>query len=240
MSVQLFSGTPGSGKSLHAVKLIRMYLRQGRNVIANFPVKIENIKGVTGNFTFIPDEELNVDYLVRYALKYHKKGKEGQTILVLDECQSLFNPREFARPDRMKWNRFFSMHRHLGFSCILISQADRLIDKQIRFMIEFEVRHRAANNFKTIGWLMTLLHIKFFVAIYEWYTAGHARDHVETFLYNKRYADLYDSYALFDINKANEIVSDKGRDGRRHVRGVGAPVVTPPGPAPVTESINLN
>ena len=47
----------------------------------------------------------------------------------------------------------------------MISQFDRLVDRQIRSLFEYEVKHRKANNFK----ILNMLPIKLFVAVTVWY-----------------------------------------------------------------------
>ena len=42
--IYLYSGTPGSGKSLHMARDIMFKLRRGQNVIANFPINMELVK----------------------------------------------------------------------------------------------------------------------------------------------------------------------------------------------------
>ena len=76
----------------------------------------------------------------------HKIGKEGQTLVVIDECQIIFNCRDFGRKDRNAWVTFFAQHRKLGFNVILITQSDRMLDRQIRSLVEEEVKHRKLNN----------------------------------------------------------------------------------------------
>ena len=46
------------------------------------------------------------------------------------------NCRDFGRKDRNAWVTFFSQHRKLGFNIILITQSDRMLDKQIRSLVE--------------------------------------------------------------------------------------------------------
>ena len=41
---------------------------------------------------------------------------------------------------------FFSQHRKLGFNIILITQSDRMLDKQIRSLVEDEVKHALDDN----------------------------------------------------------------------------------------------
>jgi len=195
--IYLYDGTPGSGKSLHALKDISFKLRHGGNVISNFPVKLEKIKGIKGDFVYKDNKDLTVDFLINYAYRNHVKGKESQTLIVIDEAQALFNPREYTRADRKDYNKFFSLHRHLGYNVILITQNDRLLDRQIRCLIEYQIKHRKINNFKMIGRLMPF---KTFACITYWYGV---REKISTefFVYTKKLGSLYDSYALFDVGK---------------------------------------
>lgn len=200
--IWLYSGTPGSGKSLHMARDILHKLRRKQNVIANFPINMELVqKGIfglgkrkTGLFTYIDNSELTVKYLAEYAFKNHKQGKEGQTLLCIDECQVIYNAREFNNKERLEWVKFYSQHRKLGYNVILVSQNDRMIDRQIRCLIEYDIKHRKANSFGTIGMLIP---IPLFAAVTYWYGVKE-KCGVEFFTYNKKYAKLYDSYAVFD------------------------------------------
>ena len=204
--IYLYSGTPGSGKSLHSIKDIKFKLTHGGNVICNFPFAIDKLGAkMNGKYVYKDNKELTVDFLKEFAYKNHVKGKESQTLIVIDECQSLFNPRDFARSDRRNFNDFFSLHRHLGYNVILITQNDRLIDRQIRCLIEYQVKHRKINNFKTIG---KLLPVKVFACISYWYGVNEKLD-CEFLIYSKKLSMFYDSYALFDSfrDKENERLS---------------------------------
>lgn len=192
--ITLFTGTPGSGKSLHSIKKIIFNLKHGRNVISNFPVKDYEIKKKTGSFYYKDNEALTISFLYDFAIKNHIRGKEKQTLLVIDEAQTKFNPREFRAKDRMTWCQFFSQHRKLGYDVLLISQNDRLLDRQIRVNIEYEVRHRKVNNFGIIG---CLLPFSCFACIERWYGVNEKMGS-EIMIYNKKIANLYDSYAIFD------------------------------------------
>lgn len=217
--IYIYTGTPGSGKSLHCIKDIIFKLKHGGNVISNFPVNTSKIKGCKGEFIFKLNKDLTPEYLVEYARKNHIKGKEAQTLIVIDEAQSLFNPRDFRDLKRKDYNQFFSLHRHLGYNVILITQNDRLLDKQIRCLIEYEVKHRKINNFKTIGMLIPF---KSFACISYWYGVREKLG-VEFFVYRKYLSDMYDSYALFDVVGQEEKKSDSSQAGL----GVGgSPVLT--------------
>ncbi|NLZ34468.1 MAG: AAA family ATPase [Clostridiales bacterium] len=203
--IYLYSGTPGSGKSLNSVRDIVNKLKNGGNVIANFPIKIDLIKTKKGKqlgkFIYKENKDLTVKFLTEFALKNHVKGKEAQTLLVIDEAQALFNPRDFRDKSRKEYNYFFSVHRHLGYNVILITQNDRLLDKQIRCLLEYEIKHRKINNFKLIG---KMLPFTTFACVTYWYGV---REKVEVnfFSYSKKISALYDSYALFDVAEINNV-----------------------------------
>lgn len=195
--IKLYSGTPGSGKSYHVARDILTNLRMGRNVITNIEINLDivtnNGKRKIGDYTYVSILDMTTQYLFEYAYKTHKKGQEGQTLIVLDECQIIFNPREFGRGDRKDWILFFTKHRHLGYNVILITQFDRLLDRQIRCLLEYEVKHRKCNN----RGALIFLPFTFFVSITIWYGVREKLSS-EFFIYRKKYAQLYDSYVMFE------------------------------------------
>lgn len=206
--IVLYSGTPGSGKSLHCARDIYLRLRFKRDIIATFPVNLDlisdNGKKKIGKFIYKDYSELTVDYLVKYAMDNHKLGVEGQTLVVIDECQIIFNPRQFDRKDRLEWITFFTQHRKLGYNFILITQFDRLVDRQIRALIEFEYKHLKNNNNGFIG---MLLPIPLFSYIKYWYCVKE-RITGTCFFYRKKYADIYDSYKFFEESISKEEKKD--------------------------------
>lgn len=154
--IELFSGVPGSGKSLHAAKFIKDCCSRHQPLIVNFPLNTDLVfvrKAVDDGLLIILDNfEINPTKLValsRYFLD-RKSYKEDQIHLILDEAQLLFNSREWnINSNRMEWICFFSQHRHYKFHIILIAQFDRMIDRQIRSLIEYEIKHLKLKN---IGW----------------------------------------------------------------------------------------
>ena len=143
------------------------------------------------------NSELTAKRLVEYALEHHKIGVEGQTMVIIDECQIIFNCRDFGRKDRGAWVTLFSQHRKLGFNFILITQNDRMLDKQIRALVETEVRHRKLNNYGFGGLLISLTGMTWFVAIEYWYGGNKLMLSKQIFAYRKKYSKVYDSYKLF-------------------------------------------
>jgi zona occludens toxin len=222
--IYFYSGTPGSGKSLQVAKDIVKKLRSKQNVIANIDINREYIeKGLfgrkrkTGRFFYVRNKYLTPDFLYQYAMKYHVKGREGQTLLVIDEAQMVFSPtvvklkcQEFGnREYRVQWLDFFTQHRHLGYNIIIISQFDRLIDAQVRCLFEYNIIHRKVNNFK-VGWVLSLFKISCFCAVHYWYGVNQ-RCGAEWYFYNKSYSKVYDSYKKFDEIKQKATKQIEGK-----------------------------
>ena len=222
--INLYSGTPGSGKSFHATERIFYRLRGKHDVICNFPVNVEHcsysffgfwikklfknyspvFRKSLGSFTYKTNNELTVDFLKKYAKEHHKKGKESQTLVVIDECGIMFNPRNFSRSDRMDWIEFLSLHRHYGYDFILISQSDRMVDRQIRSFFEYEHKHRNVGNFKLLGKILALLSGgSLFIDVVIFYGL---REKVSSswFRYSRRIASLYDTFMLYDEDTETE------------------------------------
>lgn len=196
--IYFYSGTPGSGKSLHmAMDIYSKIFKQKQDVIANFPMNLdfENCKE-HGNFTYLNNQELTVDFLVKYAKENHdfsSNAKENQTLVCIDEAGIMFNPRMWNDKNRMNWIVFLSQHRHYKYNFIITSQFDLQIDKQIRPLFEYEYKHRKINNFG----LLKFLPFHSFICVVVWYGC---REKINsfTFRYKKKYAELYDTAIIFE------------------------------------------
>lgn len=197
--ILLYSGTPGSGKSLHLAADILNALRAGRNVICNFPVKLQPTFKQRGDLVCKDNTELTVPFLIEYWWEHHDKKKESQTYVIIDECAVMFNARGYQNKERRQWVSFFQLHRKLGYDIILVAQKDKLIDRQILAFVEYEYKHRNCQNYGIFGVLLKILHIKLFVYCNVWYGM---RTKVGSgwFRYHKKYSDIYDTYAIFDLS----------------------------------------
>ena len=208
--IYFYSGTPGSGKSLHVARDIYFRLNRNKkypNVIANFMINKDMIRNKRAKFMYKDNSELTVEFLLDYALKNHKIGIENQTLVVVDECSVIWNAREWMKDkDRMEWLKFFVQHRKLGYNFILIAQTDRQIDRQIRSLFEYEVKHRKVNNFK-IG---KIIPVPCFAAITYWYGVNE-RLGVEFFMYRKKWGKFYDSYGTFELDDTLKEMAKSGR-----------------------------
>lgn len=232
MSIECFTGVPGSGKSYHTARIIYDALRSGKNVISNLNINTSVIypkspKKPLGHFIYVPNQQwvdssvfmLNnmggksscdvfsyIYGLKNFALQFHSRNKKGQmiehqTLLILDECQTIFNPRSWNKKDRLSWIEFFTVHRHYGFDVILITQNDMMIDKQIRGVLETQILHRNVSKYKFLGKLLAApFGGNLFICIKSMYGMSKKDSHIKSsFLFGSSfYFSLYDSYTLIN------------------------------------------
>lgn len=195
--IYLYSGTPGSGKSMHATKDILDYMKRGRPVIANYMLNFREWKKLDRKlFMYVDNSELTPQYLTQYSIDNLKRGRENQCLVVIDECAIMLNCRDFSRKDRAAWITFFQQHRKLGYNIILVCQFDRMLDRQIRAFVEYEVIHRKLNNAGGVGLVLSLLHITCFYCVERWYGLRMVTN--KSFLrVNKKLCKAYNSYIIF-------------------------------------------
>ena len=205
--IELYSGTPGSGKSLHVAKLMYEWMgRWNSPVIANFAFRAKACgKKKYGSYLYVDNKQLTPDLLIEFSEQYRKlRGwtnvPEETILLVIDECQILFNAREWQKANRADWISFFTQHRKLGYRIILIAQFDRMIDRQIRSVIEYEHIHRKVKNIGLGGKLLNFfsggnLHID--VKLYKPLNEKVGK---QFFKANKNLCALYDSYTRFNTD----------------------------------------
>lgn len=217
--IYLYSGTPGSGKSYHATKDIYemlVWLKKPHAVIANFdlPGLPESAKQ---NFHYVPNEQLSCDFLVRFADEWWSEPehhfKEDSILLVVDEAQLWLNSRTWQDSQRMDLLEFASQHRHHGYKIILVAQSDKMIDRQFRALIEYEVHHRKVANFGIGGKILGLFAAgRLHVCVSRYYGLSE-RLGADWFIVRRKYTRLYDSYNHFKR--------------QRPVRAVASPPLSP-------------
>lgn len=199
MTCYLYSGTPGSGKSLHMAKSIYWAVKMHRPVIANFDINRTMFKD-TNSFHMVDNSDLSPELLERFAVDYFKtqQFREGAISLYIDEAQVIFSNRDWSAEGRKEWIRFFTQHRKLGYNVYIVAQNHEMIDKQIRALLEYEVMHRKLNN---VGWVGMLANVLFLghpvvCGVTRWYGMK-MRISSEWFLGTKKYYRLYDTLKIF-------------------------------------------
>lgn len=203
--ISLYSGTPGSGKSLHVADRLLWAMRMKKPVICNFDINAKIVnrgkkRPYDDYYHYVPNDKMTVKAITQYARTYwgDKPIKEGRILLVIDEAQLIFNAREWSKKGRDEWTAFFTQHRKLGIDVILVAQFDRMLDRQIRSLIEYEYVHRKLVNFGWRGWFLSALFLSphLFVAVKIWYPLKE-KVGADFFKYKRKYSRLYDTYMTF-------------------------------------------
>ena len=95
--ISLYSGTPGSGKSLHLARTVRDSLKFNCPVIGTFHINNEMLwKNSPYPYTYINIYDLTPRFLLDYYennKRYIKRGVENSFLVCIDECQRIFNSR---------------------------------------------------------------------------------------------------------------------------------------------------
>lgn len=199
--ISLYSGTPGSGKSLHLASIIFNRCRHKVLTIGNFDVNRDVLEN-DEYYEFVDNEFLCPYILYERSVHYFedegRKFKEGAILLIIDEAQLLFNVREWNLKGRNQWIHFFTQHRKLGFDIIIVSQFDKMIDKQLRALFEYEFIHRKMSNFGFRGKFIAMFTgNRLFICVQMWYPLKE-RIGSESFLYKKVLGELYNTRLMFE------------------------------------------
>ena len=169
----------------------------GRRLFAKLPYNVTH-KTIKREPIYMDNSQITVPFLKQYALEHHSAGREGQTVVVIDEAGIKFNCRNFADRDRQEWLNFFATHRHYGFDFILIAQSDRQLDRQIRYCIEQEDKHYKLANFNWFGWILAKLSGgNLFVVHKSWYGFHGTRNGTDVIRYRRKVASIYDTHYKF-------------------------------------------
>lgn len=153
--IEIYTGYPGTGKSLHVAQRVRSVARRGYPVISNVRYTLKK-----GRSIYVPNSRLTPEALEKFALAYWQgKGqvKEGSILLVIDEAQLMLNSRDWQDSMRMQWLCFFSQHRKLGYSIVLVAQTKDMLDKQIRSLAEQYVAHVRIDRMRILGPIIRIL-----------------------------------------------------------------------------------
>jgi len=200
--IYIYTGAVGSGKSYHALceGLSKISAIPDRFVVANFPVRFK--KGKKGErerrrWIYLDDSDIYVNRLIKLSFEKGFFGKEGHCLLIIDEAGIFFNARDWMvkAAERAEWIKFFSQSRKFGYDVILVAQDLRMIDRQIRSMADFEVKHFAMNKYKWFAFLP----FKVFAAVTKWQGTSF-KGTVKFIVFKKWIAKRYDTMRLFKLD----------------------------------------
>lgn len=203
--LQTYSGTPGSGKSYHIVKDMIWHIKRGGVVVTNLDLDINAIlkyhKSLSKNdlderLIILPNSSITPQLLFNITLQH--KNNPYARLLVIDEAGDLFNTREWNNANRPAWLKFFRMHRHLQYNCILVSQHRKMLDKQIQWLFDTDVQHRNIREYGFLGWFLHLIFPRLFIAVSVYVPLNSKSGSTWVWLKDK-YANCYDTYTLDNI-----------------------------------------
>lgn len=220
MTIELYTGFVGSGKSYAAVKngvQIADAALGKRHVIANFPVtekktlfsRFRKVKTKPTRWIYKSNEELTVAFLVKESLKNGWNKKEGSCLIIFDEASIPFNSRNWNASDRMDWVKFLTQSRKFGYDFIFITQDGRMLDKQIRALCEYEVQYKKMNNMLYFSWL-SIFRITLFAGISYWNGLKYSKGSLRLYFYRSSVANRYDTLNLFDYDKDHKSEQEQG------------------------------
>lgn len=134
MPVYIVTGKLGGGKSLVSIARIRDYLRRGSIVATNLDLRLHRMfDPMSRNLRVlrVPDKP-TVDDLnaIGRGTDSYDESKNG--LLVLDECGTWFNSRNWNDKSRKAVNDWFLHARKLGWDVLLIIQNVSILDSQAR------------------------------------------------------------------------------------------------------------
>jgi hypothetical protein len=200
--ITLYTGSVGSGKSFHGVEIGWEWLGKKKNVIANFPMIFRDTKrekAKSDRWTFC--DEITVEWLIAKSIENGWYGKESQCCVIVDEAGIIFNSRDWQSKgnERMKWIKFLSQSRKFGYDFIFICQSDRMIDKQIRGLVEYEVKHLKANNSFFLSFL-SIFKFTLFLYVYRWYQTR-LKSNLRFSRFKPRLAKRYDTFRTFNLDE---------------------------------------
>lgn len=210
--ISIYSGTVGSSKSYHATALGLEWLNRGKHIVANFPIlpprnmrtkaQKERWEKKSKRWHFM--EAITIQTLIALSIENGWFGKESQCICIIDEAGILFNSRDWQTEakTRTAWIKFLSQSRKFGFDLVFVAQSDKMIDKQIRGLVEYDVKHFKLNNSFFLGWL-SLFKISIFMYNYKWYQTK-LKGNMRFAIFNPAVANRYDTMRTFNLEELAE------------------------------------
>lgn len=163
MSVYIVTGKLGNGKTLVTVGRIKEGIEAGVRIATNLDLNLKEMFHRKANgmeVIRIPDKP-NIDDLNAIGAGHVGKYDESKFgILVLDECGSWFNSRNWQDKSRKEVIEWFLHARKLRWHVYLIVQDIKLLDSQARdALAEFTVYCRRLDNIRVplIGGLVKTL-----------------------------------------------------------------------------------
>jgi len=136
MSFYIVTGKLGNGKTLASVGRIMEYIERGSRVATNLDLFLEHypsLKNDNRTVYRIPDKPSIEDlHSIGRGSPPGTYDESKFGLLVLDECGTWFNSRNWNDKGRKEVNDWFLHSRKLGWDVMLIIQSIKILDSQAR------------------------------------------------------------------------------------------------------------
>jgi hypothetical protein len=156
--ISLLYGQPGTGKSTLATGVALDYMRQGRRVVANYPIdpapaSLRRNGPLSSAFceviparpTYATIQSLGLGW--RHKDEYSREDRAG--LLLIDEAGPWLDARKWQDKDRPLLIDWMLHSRKRGWDILFIAQAPNMIDKQVReAVVEAYARCRRLDRMK--------------------------------------------------------------------------------------------
>lgn len=126
-------GKKGNGKGIMAVAMIEEYLQAGKPVATNLNMYLENLLPLTSKVSVfrLPDQPTYQD-MVNLGDVQTGGDERKNGLIVLDECASWLNARDYSDPERKRLLDWFVHSRKHGWDVVYVIQSINMLDKQFR------------------------------------------------------------------------------------------------------------
>jgi hypothetical protein len=188
--IYLNTGTPGSGKTLSAVKKI---IKHRGPVITNIVLNLP--KNSQADITYVETYDLDPKRLFKFY-KDKKPKHEGELLFVFDEAQQVLGCRDWNSEDRKAWISFMMEHRKLRYSVILICQWSKMLDKQIVPLVDYEWCYRRMSRFGMFGFFVFILTLGEKYLVVEKYKPLEMVIGKHLSMVGRKYYKYYNSYQI--------------------------------------------
>lgn len=169
--ITMLYGQPGTGKSTLATGIALDYMREGRRVVANYPIDpapaSTQPKGSLAHACceVIPSRPA-YDIIESLGIGWRDPNNVGREdlcgLLVIDESGPWLDSRKWNDKDRAKIIDWLLQSRKRGWDVLLIAQAPALVDKQVReAVVEAYARCRRTDRMKVpvLGVSLPRMHV---------------------------------------------------------------------------------
>lgn len=158
MGIDLLTGGLGSGKTYDAVRQMINLLKQGRTVRTNIegingPDQRKMIAHLTGISIWDLDKKLIYydDEKDRIRIQYFWKEIEPNDVGIWDECHKYWNSRNWKSACNNETAEWMAESRHKGNDILLITQAQKKLETNIRDIISWRYHYTNLRQFGPLG-----------------------------------------------------------------------------------------